>query len=187
MGLIEFSLCLPKWVEDYTRAGQSVLATAEERMAFAVELSRCNAEKGTGGPFGACIFERTSAKLISVGVNVVISSKCSVAHAEIMAISLAQKNLGRCDLGANGKSYELVTSVEPCAMCLGAICWSGVDSVVSGARDEDARGIGFDEGPKVTDWTAALKDRGISVTRDVCRDEAKAVLLRYRDAGGVIY
>ena len=55
--------------------------------------------------------------------------------------------------------------------------------MVCGARDEDARAIGFDEGPKMPDWIPALERRGISVVRD----EAAAVLEEYAGRGGVIY
>ena len=72
-------------------------------------------------------------------------------------------------------------------MCFGAIPWSGVRRLVCGARDEDAREIGFDEGPKLADWTSALNDRGITVLRDILRDDAVAVLQDYISAGGVIY
>ena len=72
-------------------------------------------------------------------------------------------------------------------MCLGAITWSGISSLVCGARDEDARSIGFDEGDKPEDRFAKLKSRAISVTLDVLRDEAKAVLQQYIDEGGIIY
>jgi tRNA(Arg) A34 adenosine deaminase TadA len=72
-------------------------------------------------------------------------------------------------------------------MCLGAIPWSGIRSVVCGARDEDARSIGFDEGHKPPDWINSLDSRGISVVRDVLREQAKAVLLEYRERGGLIY
>jgi tRNA(Arg) A34 adenosine deaminase TadA len=82
--------------------------------------------------------------------------------------------------------YELVASTEPCAMCFGATPWCGVRWLVCGAREEDARGIGFDEGPKVSDWVASLEQLGISVARDVCRDEA-AVLRYYAENGGIIY
>ena len=82
---------------------------------------------------------------------------------------------------------ELVASTEPCAMCFGAISWSGVRRLVCGAREEDARRIRFDEGPKVSDWVAALEQRGISVARDVCRDEAAAVLRYYIESGGTLY
>lgn len=72
-------------------------------------------------------------------------------------------------------------------MCFGAIPWSGVSQLICGARDEDARAIGFDEGPKLTDWVSALNSRGITVRRDVLREEAVAVLREYSSSGGVIY
>jgi tRNA(Arg) A34 adenosine deaminase TadA len=72
-------------------------------------------------------------------------------------------------------------------MCFGALLWSGVRRLVCGAREEDVRGIGFDEGPKPADWPAEMQRRGITVVRDVCRDEAVGVLRRYVTAGGPIY
>ena len=65
--------------------------------------------------------------------------------------------------------------------------WSGVRKLVTGARDEDARSIGFDEGPKVADWQDALRSRGIEVVVDVMREEAAAVLDMYAVSGAVIY
>jgi tRNA(Arg) A34 adenosine deaminase TadA len=72
-------------------------------------------------------------------------------------------------------------------MCLGAIPWSGVRHVVTGAHDADAREIGFDEGPKVSNWMSALEERGIAVTTGVQRQSARDVLQAYRKAGGEIY
>ena len=72
-------------------------------------------------------------------------------------------------------------------MCFGAIPWSGVRRLVCGARDEDARAIGFDEGPKLPDWVDALEARGIAVVHDVLRDEAVAILRHYQESGGIIY
>ena len=72
-------------------------------------------------------------------------------------------------------------------MCLGAVSWSGARRLVCGARDEDVRAIGFDEGPKPPDWIRELERRGISVVRDELRDEAAAVLRRYAEEGGIIY
>jgi tRNA(Arg) A34 adenosine deaminase TadA len=72
-------------------------------------------------------------------------------------------------------------------MCLGAIPWSGVRSVICGARDQDARRIGFDEGSKPDRWVKSLENRGIRVFRDVLREEALAVLLDYHKRGGLIY
>jgi tRNA(Arg) A34 adenosine deaminase TadA len=82
---------------------------------------------------------------------------------------------------------ELVSSTEPCVMCLGAVVWSGVRRLVCGARDRDARKVGFDEGPKPDDWIGALEARGITVVRDVGREEAAGVLHHYVARGGVIY
>ena len=72
-------------------------------------------------------------------------------------------------------------------MCMGAITWSGVRKVVCGARDEDACSIGFDEGPKPPDWIQSLEKRGITVVRDVCRNDAAAVLDYYRKHNGILY
>jgi tRNA(Arg) A34 adenosine deaminase TadA len=156
-------------------------------MSLAVELGEINSRRGTGGPFGAAIFEEGGG-LLAVGVNLVVPSSCSFAHAEMLAIGIAQQKLGGYDLGGPKlPRHELVTSTEPCGMCLGAIAWSGVGRVVCGARESDARAIGFDEGPKPADWVAALAARGIEVLRDVCRSEAREVLRRYAEAGGPIY
>lgn len=156
-------------------------------MRFVIELSRLNIENG-GGPFGAAIFDMQSHRLISAGVNMVIGASCSMAHAEMVALSLAQQQLGQYDLGAAGlPRLELVSSCEPCAMCFGALPWSGIRHLACGARDADARAIGFDEGPKHPQWRNELEQRGISVSTDICRSEAKVVLDAYAASGGVIY
>lgn len=155
-------------------------------MELAIALAAENAARGSGGPFGAAVFERRSGRLVAVGVNRVVASGLSSAHAEMLALSLAQRARGSFDL-ASGAALELVTSSEPCAMCFGAIPWSGVASLVCGARAADAAAIGFDEGPKPRDWAAALERRGIAVVRDVRRAGAIAVLRAYQAAGRPIY
>jgi tRNA(Arg) A34 adenosine deaminase TadA len=96
--------------------------------------------------------------------------------------------LERYDIGDAGRlRYDLVASTEPCAMCFGAVPWSGVSRLICGARDKDARNVGFDEGPKLSNWVAELRSRGIVVLRDVLREEAVAVLHEYVAAGGPIY
>jgi tRNA(Arg) A34 adenosine deaminase TadA len=182
-----FNLCLPGWIDELLPDPQKVYPTVESRMALAIDLARRNVETGTGGPFGAAVFELTDGLLIAPGVNLVIPSGCSAAHAEIVALTLAQQQTGCYRLGLDGRRYELVSSTEPCAMCLGAVPWSGVARLVCGARDEDARQIGFDEGVKPTHWITELEQRGIEIVRDICRDEAAAVLRKYRDQGGEIY
>ncbi len=118
----------------------------------------------------------------------VLTAGSSILHAEVVAILVAQQILDTHDLSAEGlPSYELVTSTEPCAMCMGAVTWSGIRKLVCGARGEDAEAAGFDEGEKPSAWPEALERRGITVLRDICRDQAAAVLQSYRESGGHIY
>lgn len=182
---LEFQL--PQWL---VRASEDhgTFPDPLQKMEFVIRLARRNVEEGTGGPFGAAIFDLASGTLISVGVNLVLYNCWSGAHAEIVAIALAQKRLNSHDLSApHLPPMQLVTSVEPCAMCLGAIPWSGVISVLSGASDADARSVGFDEGPKVASWADALRERGIDVQEGLLARAARDVLLHYKAIGGVIY
>lgn len=156
-------------------------------MAFVIDLARRNAA-AEGGPFAAAVFERETGRLVAAGANRVLASRSSLAHAEMVALALAQQRLASHDLGAPELPvHELVSSVEPCLMCLGGVLWSGVRALVCGARDEDARAVGFDEGPKPGDWIAQFEQRGIAVERDLLRAEAIAVLRDYAAAGGCIY
>lgn len=182
------TLNLPLWLGKFLSGAKSAYPTIEDRMRFAIELSRLNVEHGTGGPFGAAVFDMRDGSLCAPGVNLVLATNCSVLHAEIVALILAQRRVGAFDLSAEGlPPYELVTSTEPCAMCLGAVPWSGVRRLVCGARGEDAERIGFDEGDKPPAWREALERRGISVVQDVCRDEAVAALKDYSERSGLIY
>lgn len=177
---------LPPWLAEIA-AGAVVLPEPEARMAYVADLARRNAADG-GGPFAAAVFERDSGRLVAAGGNLVVMSRCSSAHAEVVALSLAQQRLGTFDLAAAGlPAHELVSSAEPCAMCVGAVLWSGVKSLVFGASEADVRAIGFDEGPKHPLWTAALRERGIAVAGGVGRQACAQVLRDYAAAGGPIY
>jgi len=175
---------LPDWIEAVARPG-TVCATDEDKMALAVALAEENVARG-GGPFGAAVFHRPSGRLVAAGVNLVLQSGLSTFHAEVTALSAAQARLGGYDLGAGG-GHELITSSEPCAMCLGAVFWSGVKRVVFGASCDAARCIGFDEGPVFPESWAYLRRAGIEVVEGVLRDRAEAVLNRYQAMGGVVY
>jgi len=67
------------------------------------------------------------------------------------------------------------------------LLWSGVRHLVYAARGEDVIALGFDEGPKPADWAGELRGRGITVSPDLLRDEACAILREYQAAGGPIY
>jgi tRNA(Arg) A34 adenosine deaminase TadA len=184
---LDFRIEIPAWVAHFLADRPKVFAAVEDRMHFVITLARENVERQSGGPFGAAVFD-AKGNLVAPGINIVVASNCSILHAEMIAIAMAQRKLRRYDIGNGGTdAHELVTSAEPCAMCFGAIPWSGVSRLVCGARDEDARRIGFDEGPKLSGWQDALESRGIRVVRDVLRKEAAEVLDLYVRLGGPIY
>ena len=186
MGRLDIQIPVPAWLTAFEAAQTAAFDTPALRMALAIELSRRSIEHATGGPFGAAVFDLHSGLLVAAGVNLVTSANCSVAHAEIVAIVRTQQKLRTWNLAAHGR-FELASSCAPCAMCLGAIPWSGICSLVCGARDQDAGAIGFDEGAKPADWTGELQKRGIAVTQDLLRDDAVAVFGAYAAAGGIIY
>jgi tRNA(Arg) A34 adenosine deaminase TadA len=157
-------------------------------MSLAIELSRQNVLRGTGGPFGAAVFESESGALVAAGVNSVVRLQNSALHAEILALMLAEHRVGSYTLqSADLPAHELVTSCDPCAMCLGAVHWSGVRRLVTGATREDAVALSFDEGPVFPESFEYLEARGVAVVRGVLRKEAAAVLELYQRQGGPIY
>ncbi|MTI62906.1 nucleoside deaminase [Methylophaga sp.] len=182
--LIQFEL--PKWLLRYQQSYQTT-TDYKAQMDFLIDVSRLNIQYDSGGPFAAGVFEIDTGRLVALGVNMVTSENLSILHAEMVALSLAQQARGNYDLGAAKPDLSLVTTCEPCAMCFGAIPWSGVRQVVAGATDADARNIGFDEGPKPEDWQKALEDRNIRVISGVHRDKAAAVLSAYVKQGGMLY
>jgi tRNA(Arg) A34 adenosine deaminase TadA len=192
LDLPTLSLTLPPWVRDLVQPG-ALFPSREERMGLAIELALQNVERRSGGPFGAGVFERDSGRLVALGVNLVVASACSIAHAEIVAVALAQQVRGTHDLSAPGcPAVELVCSAQPCCQCFGMVWWSGVAGLVIGARAEDVESItGFQEGPLPPDWVSLLRDREglppIEVDRDVLRDEAAAPLHAYRASGLPVY
>ena len=104
----------------------------------------------------------------------------------MVAISLAQRAINNWNLG-HETNVQLVTSCEPCAMCFGAVPWSGVTSLVWGASKDDAEAAGFDEGDKPVNWVSSLENRGIRTRSDVLKKEAAAVLKKYAEKQGAIY
>jgi tRNA(Arg) A34 adenosine deaminase TadA len=178
---------LPAWVSELVDF-DCPYGDDESRMRLAIAVSRANVERATGGPFGAAIFERDSGKLVAVGMNSVVRLGNSTLHGEMVAFMMAQRAVGTFSLSAPGlPTHELFTSCEPCAMCLGATLWSGVKRVVYGAGREDASRLNFDEGPVFPESYAYLEERGITIVRDLLRDEACAVLELYRAKSGKIY
>lgn len=186
---MEFTLSLPDWAIAEMEQLPQIMPTLEERMAAVIRFSQLNFEKGTGGPFAAGVFERDTGKMVVIGVNRVMPSNCSSAHAEVMTLSVAQKMLGTHDLGGPGlPAHQLVVNWLPCAMCFGAVIWSGIRSLViagSGPELEDI--TGFDEGPIHPQWDKELAKRGIDLTDNVLREEALVVYRAFAASGNFVY
>ena len=187
--MYKLNLELPEWIDTFLAEYPVVISSMETQMRFVLDLTERNIREKTGGPFGAAVFEQESGKLVSVGVNVVVEQNCSAAHAEMMALMLAQKKIGHYDLGDVGSvAHRLVTSGKMCAMCLGNVCWSGIKEVVSSAEPEDVERItGFDEGPTPPDYNDQLKLRGINLVPELLREQGKKVLQLYIDQNGQVY
>ena len=186
-GSRDLTISLPAWVDEVVDWERRYAGDAE-RVGLAIALSRENVERGTGGPFGAAVFESDSGALVGIGVNCVERLGNAVLHAEVVAIMFAQQRVRSFTLGAPGApARELVSSCEPCAMCLGATLWSGVGRLVYAASRADATALAFDEGPVFPESYAYLERRGIRIDREIGRGEAAAVLRLYRDRGGLIY
>ncbi len=186
---MEFTLSLPDWAVEEHKHLPAVMPTLEERMSHVIRFSRLNFERGTGGPFAAGVFERDTGKLVVIGVNRVVPSHCSSAHAEIMTLSLAQQILGTHDLGGPGMpAYQLVVNWRPCAMCYGAVLWSGVRSLVlAGSGPEMEAVSGFDEGPIHPEWDQELEKRGVELVNNLLRDETMKVFHDFAASGALVY
>jgi tRNA(Arg) A34 adenosine deaminase TadA len=134
------------------------------------------------------IVERVSGRVVAVGMNSVVRMHNSTLHGEMVAFMMAQRRVRSFTLAAPGLPvHELVTSCEPCAMCLGAALWSGVKRIVCGAARDDATRLKFDEGPVFPESWRYLETRGVAVVRNVLREEARAVMELYRVKRGAIY
>jgi len=187
--VLRFTLDLPDWVADELKGLPPALETLEERMETVIRFSRLNFERKTGGPFAAGVFERDTGRIVSLGVNRVVPRDCSSAHAEIMALSLAQRRLGTFDLGGPGQpAHQLVVNWRPCAMCYGALVWSGARVLaIAGSGPELEALTGFDEGPIHPDWKAELDARGIEVVDGVLQERAVAVFRAFAASGQLVY
>ena len=108
-------------------------------MREAVNAALKGMNNNEGGPFGCVIVK--DGKIVGRGNNKVTSNNDPTAHAEVIAIRDACKNLNSFQL----EGCEIYTSCEPCPMCFGAIYWARPDKVYYGSGQEDAANIGFDD------------------------------------------
>lgn len=182
-----YTVALPTWLVNELPDLPARLTGHEDQMRLVNALADRNWREGNGGPFAAIVADHVTGELISVGVNVVLSTGISSGHAEVTALGLAQQALGTWDLGAD-RDLALVTNWRPCVQCYGAAMWSGVRHlVVAGDGPELEQLTGFDEGPMVPDWAAQFESRGIEVVQGVGREDALAVYAAYGASDAVVY
>lgn len=149
--------------------------TPTQRRVFlgrAIELARLKMRAGEGGPFGAVVvFEGA---VIGEGWNRVLSTLDPTAHAEVVAIREACRQLGRFALDG----AEIYASSEPCPMCLGAILWARIGGLYYANTRADAAAIGFDDA-LFYDEIARPPDRRALRSERLVMDEARTLFAEW--------
>jgi guanine deaminase len=140
----------------------------EKFMRRAIELARSGMDGGAGGPFGCIVVK--DGKIVGEGNNQVTSTNDPTAHAEVVAIREACRNLGTFQL----EGCEIYTSCEPCPMCLGAIYWARPAAIYFAGTQADAAEAGFDDEHFYTQLALANDERDLPL-QNLLRDEARRV------------
>lgn len=135
----------------------------------AIKLAESGMKANKGGPFGAIIVDKNG-NIVGKGNNQVTSTNDPTAHAEVVAIRDACKNLGTFQL----VGCTIYSSCEPCPMCLGAIYWARPERIIFAASREDAAVIGFDDDFIYKEIPLPIEDRQIP-TEQLLREEGIGV------------
>lgn len=143
----------------------------------AIKLSEKGMDNNAGGPFGAVIVK--DGEIVAEGYNQVTSSNDPTAHAEVVAIREACKNLDSFQLDG----CIIYTSCEPCPMCLGAIYWARPKAVYYACTKEDAAEIGFDDHFIYDEIEADMDNRSIKFI-NLNREEGQQVFQKWNSKEG---
>jgi guanine deaminase len=146
----------------------------ESFMQEAIRLSAKGLETNEGGPFGCVIVKGD--RIVGRGSNMVTSTNDPTAHAEVMAIRDACKNLQTYQL----TDCEVYTSCEPCPMCLGAIYWARPKKVYFANTRTDAANIGFDDSMIYDELICDYSARKIPIV-PLARNEALKVFENWKN------
>ena len=144
-------------------------------MEEAIRLSVANVELGKGGPFAAVVVK--NGEIIGRGVNQVTATNDPTAHAEVVAIRDACKNLNSFQLDG----CEVYTTCEPCPMCLGAIYWARPDKLYYANSKEDAAAIQFDDQFIYEEIAKPISQRKL-FTKQIMRSEALEAFKKWADS-----
>ncbi len=137
-------------------------------MQRAIELAASNVDTANGGPFGAVVV--MDGIIIGEGANMVTKANDPSAHAEIVAIRNACRNLDTYHLD----DCTIYCSCEPCPMCLGAIYWARITKIYYAADSKDAHKANFDDAHLYNEFLIPAKKRKV-LARQIMREEANAV------------
>jgi len=134
-------------------------------MKEAIKLASQNANHNHGGPFGAIVVK--DGEIVGQGVNKVTTTNDPTAHAEVVAIRDAAKNLDTFNL----EGCEIYSSCEPCPMCLGAIYWARINMLHYAGTKDDAAKADFDDSVIYKEFCLPKEKRFIPSSQ-LMRDDA---------------
>ncbi|RLA78326.1 MAG: nucleoside deaminase, partial [Epsilonproteobacteria bacterium] len=118
-------------------------------------------------PFGAVIVKDDI--IIAQTHNRVFSNTDITAHAEMVAIKEACKNIDSIDLSG----ATIYTTCEPCPMCFGAIHWAKIDKIIYGANIKDAKNSGFSELSISNKKMKKLGESRVVIIKNILKKECK--------------
>ena len=147
-------------------------------MEAAFKQAREGMHSGKGGPFGAAI--EKNGEILSIASNEVLISNDPTAHAEIVAIRRACQKLQTYDLSG----CTLYSTGEPCPMCLSAIIWANIRTVIYACCAEEAEKIGFRD--RMIYRHLRGEEHILNIRKLECEDAA-ALYQEYQSMGNVIY
>lgn len=143
-------------------------------MRAAIDLAQHGMRENEGGPFGAVIVK--DGQIVGKGNNQVTSTNDPTAHAEVVAIRDACKNLGAYQLDG----CIIYTSCEPCPMCLGAIYWARPEKIYYACSREDAANINFDDAFIYDEIPLPIHERKIEMTQ-VLQEQGQKVFKEWSE------
>lgn len=145
-------------------------------MRAAIALAKEGMLSGKGGPFGCVIVK--DGQIVGQGCNSVLATNDPTAHAEVVAIRDACKNLNHFQL----EGCEVYTSCEPCPMCLGAIFWARPAKVYYACTKKDAAEAGFDDDFIYQEIDVSPADRQIPMV-SMMRSESQKAFDLWKEKG----
>ena len=150
-------------------------------MQEAIRLAIDGARQGRGGPFGAVVVRE--GQIVGRGCNCVTSTNDPTAHAEVIAIRDACRQLGVFHLAG----CELYASCEPCPMCLAAIYWAHLGRFYYGSTAAEAAAAGFADDFIRRELTRDPEQRAIPSARLLAAEAATAFAAWQAKADRVAY